>query len=47
MSRARVRERHKRFSGTREEVEDNELPGRTVTARTESKIDYIELRFDG
>ena len=41
MSRARVFLWHKRFSEGREEVEDDERPGRSVTSRTEGNVQKI------
>lgn len=41
LSRARVFEWHKRFSDGRDSVEDNERPGRPVTASTSQKIARI------
>ncbi|XP_039610931.1 protein GVQW3-like [Polypterus senegalus] len=41
MSRARVFEWHKRFSEGRENVEDNERPGRPSTSRTEENVEKI------
>lgn len=41
MSRTCVFEWHRRFSEGREEVEDDERPGRPVTSRTEEKIQKV------
>ena len=41
LSRTRVFEWHRRFSEGREEVEDDERPGRPVTSRTEEKIQKV------
>lgn len=48
MSRARIFERHERFSANRTEVEEDELPGRLMTAITEGKVHKIIeiLRID-
>jgi hypothetical protein len=35
LSRARVFERHRRFLGGREDVKDDERPGRSVTMKTD------------
>lgn len=41
LSRARVFEWHKRFTEGREEVEDDERPGRPVSSRTEGNVQKI------
>jgi transposase len=41
MSRARVSEWHKRFMEDREEVEDDERPGRPSTSKTEENVEKI------
>jgi transposase len=49
MSRTRVSEWHKRFVEGREEVEDDERPGRPSTSKTEENVEKISetLRKDG
>jgi hypothetical protein len=46
MSRTRVSERHKRFMEGREEVEDDELPGRPSASQTEENIEKISEIVD-
>jgi hypothetical protein len=41
LSRARVFERHRRFLGGREDVEDDERPGRPVTMKTDENVDKV------
>jgi hypothetical protein len=42
MSRARVFEWHKIFSDGREDVEDDERPGRPCTSKTNENVEKIE-----
>jgi transposase len=48
MSRARVFEWHKRFSDGREDVEDDERPGRPCTSKKNENVEKIEqiIRID-
>jgi hypothetical protein len=41
LSRARVFEWHRRFLGVREDVEDDEQPGRPVTMKTDENVDKV------
>ena len=41
MSRARLYEWYKRFAEGREDVEDDECPGRSVSARTDENVQKI------
>jgi hypothetical protein len=41
LSRARVFEWHRRFLGGREDVEDDERPGRPVTMKTGENVDRM------
>jgi hypothetical protein len=43
LSRTRVFEWHKRFMGGREEVEDDERPGRPSTSKTEENTEKISI----
>jgi hypothetical protein len=47
-SRARVFEWHKRFSDSRDDVEDDEHPGRPCTSKTNKNVEKIEqiVRID-
>lgn len=42
MSRTRVFEWHKRFKDGREEVEDDEHPGRLCISKTDENVDKID-----
>jgi hypothetical protein len=41
LSRSRVFEWHRRFLGGREDVEDDERPGRPVTMETDENVDKV------